>query len=157
MRKVIEQSVKALANGGHFKSDHDEVKNCEWCQWGNKIAWIDKGIVYVNFCGYNTKTTKERINGIADWFGIGHIKYGEGIIPLWAGPDRAIDLNTAIALVRYRLGIDNKPGTDLKIGSAFQVILNGDTIEKYLDWFPEEGKKIWDEAVIVNRLYSIQA
>lgn len=67
-RKITTQSVQAFVNGENFSSSNTMVvvdgKNVYLKLHGHTIAKRTKNGVYVSHCGYETNTTKERINGV---------------------------------------------------------------------------------------------
>ena len=65
MRKITEQACHAFENGRNFQLSNTVVKNNAMYLWGNKIAWYDNGDLYISMCGYNTNTTRERLNGLS--------------------------------------------------------------------------------------------
>jgi hypothetical protein len=68
MRKITEQAANAFHNGRDFRSGNTQV-NCrlggvELTLHGNMIAKnIGEGL-HINLCGWNTNTTRERLNGL---------------------------------------------------------------------------------------------
>ena len=65
MRKITENAVNALRNGNNFSSGNTTV-NAETATLllhGNAVAGYDKSSFWFNLCGWNTNTTRERING----------------------------------------------------------------------------------------------
>lgn len=50
---------------------------------GNKIIWKDNGRIYFSFCGWATRTTVERINGILGT----HFSFHKHELGLWHAPD----------------------------------------------------------------------
>lgn len=70
-RKITMQAVRALENSKNFKSGNTQVtyepdrEVARMFLWGNEIARkFDDGSLYINLCGYNTVTTRERLNGL---------------------------------------------------------------------------------------------
>jgi hypothetical protein len=64
-RKVSEQSAKALFSGrSGFFGGNTETEKGRLSLFGNKIAWIDRGTLHFTLGGWNTPTTKERLNAI---------------------------------------------------------------------------------------------
>ena len=41
---------------------------------GNKIAWFNNDLLHISYCGWNTKTTRERLNMLPDV----HVKCSKG-------------------------------------------------------------------------------
>lgn len=74
MRKVTSEIVKAWARGdsltvGNTSTDGDAI----WLH-GNVIAWKtgDDDLIALTLHGWNTVTTRERLNGILNFYGIGY-------------------------------------------------------------------------------------
>ena len=64
-RKVSEQSAKALFSGfSGFYGGNTETEKGRLSLFGNTIAWLDSGVLHFTLCGWNTPTTKERLNAI---------------------------------------------------------------------------------------------
>lgn len=72
MRKITEQAVNAFLGNRNFKLSNMEVFiNYDvtlMLLHGNVIAQINKatGNISLNHCGWQTNTTKERLNGLLD-------------------------------------------------------------------------------------------
>ena len=70
MRKITEQAVQAFNNNQSFNNSNTSVEvNCEGTflmLFGNTIAGNDSEGFWISLAGYNTKTTKERLNGLDD-------------------------------------------------------------------------------------------
>ena len=74
MRKVTAEIVKAWARGesrtiGNTSTDGDSI----WLH-GNPIAWKtgDADIIALTLAGWPTVTTRERLNGVLNFYGIGY-------------------------------------------------------------------------------------
>lgn len=69
MRKITEKACQAFENGRNFKDSNTVVKVennvISMYLWGNEIAKRENGKLYINLCGYNTNTTRERLNGLS--------------------------------------------------------------------------------------------
>ena len=76
-RQITEIMAHAFWSGESKKLSNTEVKNFEMYLFGNKIAWYQNGILYFTLCGWNTLTTRERLNGLG--VGISQKKYK----PIW--------------------------------------------------------------------------
>ena len=63
-RKITNQAVKAFLNDGIFKKDNTSVENGRMFLHGNKIAEKRKDGLYISLAGWNTVTTRERLNGL---------------------------------------------------------------------------------------------
>lgn len=75
MRKVTEQSARALRNGENYSNSNTKVKDGVLSLHNNAIAHIyttEDGTKYLGLsdCGWQSNTTKERLNGIIDEFGL---------------------------------------------------------------------------------------
>lgn len=73
MRKVTEQTVAAFMRQerkavGNTASDGEQLT-----LHGNVIAYWNDGKLYISNAGWATSTTKERLNGILDYVGLGRI------------------------------------------------------------------------------------
>ena len=72
MRTITKQSVEAFLDKKDFHKDNTTVTyypatdHSEMLLYGNLIAkkyWKGCGRIWVSLCGYNTRTTRERLNG----------------------------------------------------------------------------------------------
>jgi hypothetical protein len=68
MRKVTSKAIAAFNSGKNFKDGATQVEvygntRSLWLH-GNQIAMIDSGGLLINLCGWNTPTTRERLNGL---------------------------------------------------------------------------------------------
>lgn len=78
IRKVTKEVVRAFIEGRNFSKSNTTVQgfsglfSTEFLLFGNMIAQYDrkKRKLYVTTAGYPTVTTKERLNGILDAFGL---------------------------------------------------------------------------------------
>jgi hypothetical protein len=67
MRKITKEAVKALLRGDNFKCSNTEVRNKAMYLFDSKIAYFaEDGELYLSNCGYATKVTGERLNGIIE-------------------------------------------------------------------------------------------
>ena len=65
MRQITKEAVDAFLNGYYYKKSNMEVTCGEMYLHGNKIAWLDiNERLWIDNCGYETNTTKERLNGL---------------------------------------------------------------------------------------------
>jgi hypothetical protein len=69
MRKVTQIIANALRQGINKKIGNTSTINGEVFLHGNKIAKIEDGALLMTLADWNTQTTRERLNGIADAFG----------------------------------------------------------------------------------------
>jgi len=63
-RKITQKAVRALLNGGTFRSGNTVVGNGVLSLHGSKIVKVEDGAVWIRTGGYETQTTKERLNGV---------------------------------------------------------------------------------------------
>jgi len=68
MRVITREAVHALIRGHKYYNDNTYVRvfsngNRELCLHDNRIVWYDKGKYYLSLCGWNTNTTRDRLNG----------------------------------------------------------------------------------------------
>lgn len=68
MRKITKQAIEAFENGYNFKSRNTEVNathhNVGYYLHDNLIAIKSGDKIEVSLAGWNTPTTRERLNGI---------------------------------------------------------------------------------------------
>jgi D-alanyl-D-alanine carboxypeptidase len=68
MKKIDSEAAKALMSFGKYKRDNTEVTSSgvvsQMKLYGNLIAIHDDGKLSVSLAGYNTVTTKSRLNGL---------------------------------------------------------------------------------------------
>ena len=64
MRTITELMSRAFFNGETKQMSNTQVQNYEMYLFGNRIAWIYDGKLYFTLCGWNTQTTRERLNGL---------------------------------------------------------------------------------------------
>ena len=69
MRKITEEAIEAFIDGKRFKKRNTEVYEGEFTTFlilhSNVIAYrYDDGSIEITTCGWNTPTTRERLNGI---------------------------------------------------------------------------------------------
>jgi len=81
MRKITQESVSAFLDGKPFKKGNMEVEISErhnikfLMLHGHTIAIMENGKLRISNCGWKTKTTKERLNGLPDV----HIQQKKGL------------------------------------------------------------------------------
>ena len=67
-KKITQQSVRKFLDRTPFKKDNTEVVKEESIYYlklfGNKIAAIDNGRMWISNAGWDSNTTKERLNGL---------------------------------------------------------------------------------------------
>ena len=74
MRKITKESALALKNEITFVRDNTVVTNSGMMfLHGNNIANYCDGELSIYDCGWQTNTTKERLNGVLYYFNLGHI------------------------------------------------------------------------------------
>ena len=72
MRQITIDSVSAFRNGLSFSRQNMKVVGMNLYLHNNRIAWIENGKLYLSSCGWRTVTTKERLNGVLDVFGLSY-------------------------------------------------------------------------------------
>lgn len=77
MRKITEMACRAFFAGDNFNRANTRVEsdNGETRLYlhGHCIAKRNSSGLFVNSCGWETNTTKERLNGVLSWNNSGHI------------------------------------------------------------------------------------
>lgn len=67
-RQITEESIRSFLNDQKFSKSNTTVSRVDGVTslllWGNRIAYKKDGKLFVSMCGYNTVTTRERLNGI---------------------------------------------------------------------------------------------
>lgn len=83
MRQITEQSVRAFFNRETFNKANMRVSTIDngmhLFLHGNLIAKIENNQVYISDCGWQTPTTKERLNGVLNHCSGGYI-YQENFV-----------------------------------------------------------------------------
>ena len=78
MKKITKLAVNAFVNGREFSLDNTKVLkidgNMYFYLYGNCIAELSKKTLCISTCGYETNTTKERLNGILYALNLGSIQ-----------------------------------------------------------------------------------
>ena len=69
MRKITQEIASALFARQDVNKGNTATLDGEVFLHGNKIAKIEDGALLMTLAGWNTPTTRERLNGIADVFG----------------------------------------------------------------------------------------
>ena len=80
MRKITREASKALRNGENYSNSNTIVKGCTLEPRSMKLhdntiaVWDGEAhTLTINDCGWQSTTTKERLNGVLYYFGLGHI------------------------------------------------------------------------------------
>ena len=65
MRQVTEEITRAFLNGQRKAVSNSMTDGKSLYLWGNEIARFNSdGKLEISLCGYNTVTTRERLNGV---------------------------------------------------------------------------------------------
>lgn len=64
-RKITEESVRAFYNGDKLTKSNMFITDKQMFLHGNLIAKISDGALHITTSGWNTPTTKERLNGLS--------------------------------------------------------------------------------------------
>ena len=67
MRLVTEKAIKSLLNGKNACISNTTVADNRLYLFGNCIAKIEDGKLFVRMCGWNTPVTRERLNGFKNF------------------------------------------------------------------------------------------
>ena len=67
MRQVTNEVVRAFLNGQTKRVSNSETNGTSLYLWGHEIARKENGQIKINLCGYNTTTTRERLNGVLEY------------------------------------------------------------------------------------------
>ena len=68
MKKISLQAATALFSGVNKNlSSNTKTKNNALYLFNNKIAWIENKRLYINFCGWDSQTTKDRLDAVMDY------------------------------------------------------------------------------------------
>lgn len=70
MKKISRDAAQALRNGNYFKRSNTEVAGGNFYLFGNKIASFHAGRLEITNAGWQSVTTKERLNAILDAFNV---------------------------------------------------------------------------------------
>jgi hypothetical protein len=73
MRKISIDGASALLNGKRFTRNNTKVLDGVMELYGHKIAWIRQGKIIISNAGWETVTTKDRLNAILSGLGLGRI------------------------------------------------------------------------------------
>ena len=74
MRKVTRNIVEAWARGESLTSGNTSTDGQTIWLHGNAIVWktIDPDVIALTLAGWPTVTTRERLNGVLNFYGIGY-------------------------------------------------------------------------------------
>ena len=72
MRNITETIAHAFMNGYEKTVSNSNTNGKSVFLWGNEIIRKYQGKIQINLCGYNTVTTRERINGVLSYTGTGY-------------------------------------------------------------------------------------
>mgnify|MGYP001593570892 CR=1 FL=1 len=76
-RKNTTRMVKALLNGGKATAKRDVVVDGKWEFHGNMIAYYEGGALNITLCGWNTPTTRERLNTLLSELGMSRLGFSQ--------------------------------------------------------------------------------
>jgi len=70
MRKITRKICNAFVDGKRLKIGNTLTENAAIWLHGNKIAyWATDEVLQISLCGWNTVTTRERLNGLLSTLG----------------------------------------------------------------------------------------
>lgn len=64
MRKIEKVLTPKFFNGENATISNTTVRNKEMYLFGNKIAWVEGNKLFFTLCGWNTVTTRSRLNAL---------------------------------------------------------------------------------------------
>ena len=64
MRNITQKAIKNFLNGKRWTEKNTHTENFKLYLHGNLIAKIDDGRLFICLQGWNTVTTRERLNGL---------------------------------------------------------------------------------------------
>ena len=86
MRKISKQAARAFLNGNYFQENNTLVhSNGDMFLFGNHIVRKNNNGIEVNFCGFDTNTTKERINALCSICGSDDRFYHKDYVLMYKG------------------------------------------------------------------------
>ena len=86
MRNVTRQTVLAFLNGQNMALSNTTTNGKSLYLWGNEIArFNEEGKLEISLCGYNTVTTRERLNGVLTLGGYNLRVSSKNFIPMING------------------------------------------------------------------------
>lgn len=101
MRTIEEKIIQTLNGGNGVKNlscrDRVEVDGDgdtkKYYLWNSLLFWNDADNIYFSFCGYNSQTTKSRLNAIFNYFNLGGF-YQKNYIVYWVNDGIKIKVDT---------------------------------------------------------------
>jgi hypothetical protein len=78
MRKITKDAIEVFWNGGYFNRDNTRVAKKSMWLHGNNIACVRDNKLIISSCGWETTTTKERLNGVLSKLNM-YIKQTKGV------------------------------------------------------------------------------
>lgn len=64
MRKITREIIRAFNAGESLRLSNTETDGQSIRLHGNLIAWKNANGLFIDSCGWNTNTTRERLNGL---------------------------------------------------------------------------------------------
>lgn len=64
MRKITSEIIKAFNAGESLRLSNTKTDGQSIWLHGNLIAWKNDNGLFIDSCGWNTNTTRERLNGL---------------------------------------------------------------------------------------------
>lgn len=68
MKKITEEAIRAFTSGSAFHRGNTSVRvkngRVSLHLFGNRIAYQQDGQLFISTCGWQSDTTKERLNGL---------------------------------------------------------------------------------------------
>lgn len=85
MRKIEKVLTPKFFNGESATISNTTIRNKEMYLFGNKIAWVEGNKLFFTLCGWNTVTTRSRLNAL------GVLVSQINGVPVWNGQE--LDVN----------------------------------------------------------------
>lgn len=82
MSKISNESAAALVENRNYHNDNTLVSNGQMRLHGNLIAEINANTITINTCGWNTVTTRARLNAIGRLLGFS-VSVSRGVLWLY--------------------------------------------------------------------------
>ena len=74
MTNTARKTIEAFLNREQLKINNTETNGSDLYLFGNRIAYHKDNDIIISMCGYNTVTTKDRLNELLDKLNHGRIR-----------------------------------------------------------------------------------
>jgi hypothetical protein len=104
MKAITFDMVQAIKDRKNFKKSNTSVEifngKAFVYLFGNNIAQISDTEIFISTCGWESKTTKERLNGILHAFGLGKISQESVYLPT---PQKTGTMTQQQSFINYQI------------------------------------------------------